>query len=69
LVLLASWILWKERNRRMFHRKFLSSAELCQAILDEANAWIGAGFRALALLTALVEQTSTASFVAPIVFG
>jgi hypothetical protein len=55
LALLASWTLWKERNRRTFHRKFLSSTELLQAILDEANAWIGAEFRALALLTTLVE--------------
>jgi hypothetical protein len=55
LVLLAFWTLWKERNRHTFHRKFLSSTEELQAILDEANAGIGAGFRTLALLTTLVE--------------
>jgi hypothetical protein len=55
LVLLVSWSLWKERNRRTFDRKSRSTTELLQAILEEVDAWIAAGFRGLALLTALVD--------------
>jgi hypothetical protein len=55
LVLLVSWILWKERNHRTFDRKSRSTTELLQAIFEEADAWIVAGFRDLALLTALVD--------------
>jgi hypothetical protein len=55
LVLLVSWIFWKERNRRTFDRKSRSTTELLQAIFDEADAWIAAGFRDLALLTTLVD--------------
>jgi hypothetical protein len=55
LVMLISWILWKERNRRTFEHTSLSSSELLHAVLVEAGAWITVGYRPLALLTALIE--------------
>jgi hypothetical protein len=54
MVLLVSWSLWKEHNRRTFDHKSVSPSELVTVILEEADAWIGAGFGSLALLTALV---------------
>jgi hypothetical protein len=54
LVLLVTWDLWKERNRRTFDRRSATPSELGAAILEEAAAWIGAGYGSLALLTGLV---------------
>ena len=53
LVLLVTWCLWKERNRRTFDRRSMTPPELLISILEEADTWIGAGFGSLALLTAL----------------
>jgi hypothetical protein len=53
LVLLVSWCLWKERNRRTFVHQASSTSELLGRILEEANTWIGVGFGSLALLMAL----------------
>ena len=41
------------RNRRTFERRSMTPPELLNCILDEANAWIGAGYGCLALLTAI----------------
>jgi hypothetical protein len=54
LVLLVTWDLWKERNRRTFDHRSATPSELVAAILEEAAAWIGAGYGSLALLTGLV---------------
>jgi hypothetical protein len=54
LVLLVTWCLWKERNRRTFDHQSVSPNELVTVILEEAAAWVGAGFGNLALLTRLV---------------
>jgi hypothetical protein len=54
LVLLVSWCLWKERNRRTFDQRSSTPAKLLAAILEEAGAWVGAGFSSLALLTTLI---------------
>jgi hypothetical protein len=53
LVLLVSWCIWKERNRRTFDRKSRSLTQLLHQIREEADAWVGAGFRALSLVLAL----------------
>jgi hypothetical protein len=54
LVLLVTWDLWKERNRRTFDCHSATPSELVAAILEEAAAWIRAGYGSLALLTGLV---------------
>jgi hypothetical protein len=51
---LVSWCTWKERNRRTFDRRTLSAQQLLTSIQEEGDAWVGAGFRSLALLTALI---------------
>jgi hypothetical protein len=52
VILLVSWELWKERNRRTFQAESLSPPALFDQIVDEANAWIGAGFRAMSVFLA-----------------
>lgn len=53
MVLVVSWILWKERNVRTFDLKSRTSNQVIDAIKDEINAYIGAGYRCLASLAAL----------------
>ena len=43
LILLASWEIWLERNRRVFQRKELSVDLLVRRIRDEAVLWNVAG--------------------------
>ena len=45
LVLLVSWMVWKERNQRTFDRITRTSSQLIALILEEADAWVAAGFR------------------------
>jgi len=52
-VLLITWNLWKERNRRTFDGVSRTSAQLCNIILEEVNAWVGAGFSSLSSLLAI----------------
>jgi hypothetical protein len=47
IILLVSWELWKECNPRTFQAESLSPPALFDRIVDEANAWIGTGFRAM----------------------
>jgi hypothetical protein len=54
LVLLFTWDLWKEHNRRTFDRRSVTPSELVAAIIEEVTAWIGAGYGSLTLLTGLV---------------
>ncbi|XP_066391907.1 uncharacterized protein [Miscanthus floridulus] len=53
LVLLVSWMVWKERNRRTFDKITKTPSQLVALILEEADAWIAACFRCLASRTAL----------------
>jgi len=46
MVLLATWCLWKERNRQTFDRRSRTPSELLSIIMEEADAWIGAGLAA-----------------------
>jgi hypothetical protein len=50
----VTWDLWKQRNWHTFDRRSTMPFELVAAILEEAVAWIGAGYGSLALLTGLV---------------
>ena len=54
LVLLISWIIWKERNRRTFDRLVRTTTQVLDIIREEADACVAAGFRALASLLAAV---------------
>lgn len=48
LVLLVSWEVWKERNRRTFDGHSMTPTQLLGVIRDEGDSWIAAGFRGLA---------------------
>jgi hypothetical protein len=52
-VLLVTWCLWKECNRRTFDRTCMTATQLLCSIVEEANAWILAGVRPLSSLLAL----------------
>lgn len=45
LVILTSWMIWNERNRRTFDSRVKTVHELWTCILDEAVAWDSAGFK------------------------
>ena len=53
LVLLVSWMVWNERNWRTFDSIARTPSQLFALILEEADAWIAAGFRGLASLIVL----------------
>lgn len=55
LILLVSWELWKECNRRTFNGITKSPAEVLATIGEEGDSWIAAGFRSLVPLFALVD--------------
>jgi hypothetical protein len=53
----ASIICLQQRRRgsaRTFDRRTLSTQQLLTSIQEEGDAWVGAGFRSLGLLTALI---------------
>ena len=50
LVLLVSWEVWKERNRRTFDSSCKTPTELVSLIRHEANDWIADVFRSFTLL-------------------
>ena len=54
LVLLVSWIIWKERNRRTFDHLARTTTQVLAVIREEADSCVAAGFRALASLLAAV---------------
>ena len=43
LLMLTSWEIWRERNRRIFQREELSVAALVAKVRDEAMLWNVAG--------------------------
>ena len=50
MVLLVSWLLWLERNRRVFDRQSRSAQQLLNLIADEAFQWSLAGYKQVAAL-------------------
>jgi hypothetical protein len=48
VVLLTAWNLWKERNRWTLDGVHRTVSQLCRAIVEEADAWVAAGFSSLA---------------------
>ena len=54
LVILVSWIVWKERNDRTFDRCVRTVDEVVRRALDEILAWSLAGFRQLELVLSVL---------------
>ncbi|KAG2586402.1 hypothetical protein PVAP13_5NG037608, partial [Panicum virgatum] len=48
LALLIMWIIWNERNARIFNRRESSFCSILGKIKEEVAAWIAAGARPLA---------------------
>jgi hypothetical protein len=48
VLLLVSWVLWKERNARVFDNRRCLAQQATRALLEEADEWINAGFMAIA---------------------
>ena len=47
VVITVTWILWKERNNRIFNRAVKTLAETLDWVVDEIAAWFQAGFSCL----------------------
>ena len=52
LVILTSWMIWNERNRRTFDGKAKTVTELLASIEEEAVSWLLARFRHLNIFVA-----------------
>lgn len=50
VVLLVSWVLWKERNRRTFDNLSRTTTEVIAQVREEGAEWIAAGCKALGQL-------------------
>lgn len=50
VVLLVSWIIWKERNSRVFREQSASLRQMLLGVIDEGNEWLQAGFLSLGAL-------------------
>jgi hypothetical protein len=46
-ICLVSWMLWKEKNARVFESRSLQVAQLLPQIRDEGRQWILAGYSSL----------------------
>jgi hypothetical protein len=55
-VLLVAWCLWKERNNRTFNRVTNSLPVMLRGLLQEAEAWVAAGFSSLLSVLPLWSQ-------------
>jgi hypothetical protein len=54
LFMVVSWIIWKERNGRMFDGKERMASQVVTAVTDELDSYFSAGFRGLAPLVQLM---------------
>jgi len=52
LVILTSWMIWNERNRRTFDRRAKTVSQLVSSLEEEAASWVLALFRHSSLFTA-----------------
>jgi hypothetical protein len=51
-MLLMVWVIWKERNARVFNLTEVSALSTVAKIKSEANAWIATGAKDLVVLLA-----------------
>jgi len=52
LVILTSWMIWNERNRRTFDSRAKTVGELVSCLEDEATSWVLARFRHISAFAA-----------------
>jgi hypothetical protein len=52
LVILVTWCLWKERNRRVFYGVSRTAPQIVDMVMEEADRWSLADFSHLAALWA-----------------
>ena len=52
IVILTSWMIWNERNRRTFDSKIKTVPELLACLEEEALSWLLARFRQLSVFVA-----------------
>jgi hypothetical protein len=50
LVLLVAWVIWKERNARTFRSTARTSSQVIDAVTDELNTLVTAGYGCLAMV-------------------
>nr|TKW28313.1 hypothetical protein SEVIR_3G305800v2 [Setaria viridis] len=55
LIILVGWFIWLERNEKTFNHVQRMTRMLNQKIIEEATAWVFAGFHCLAPFTAAVH--------------
>ena len=55
LVILTSWMLWNERNRRTFDSKSKTVPELLTSLEEEAISWLLARFRHLNMFVVFTD--------------
>lgn len=59
-MVLVSWLIWKERNRRIFYHRSRNLQEMMSVVEDEVVSWFRAGFRQLErLLVTFGRATDT----------
>jgi hypothetical protein len=52
ILLLVTWLLWGERNRRVFRGLAQPPAQLLWLVVEEGECWVQAGYRPLAAVLA-----------------
>lgn len=50
LTMLVSWVLWNERNARVFQKKSTPPFYIPKLILEESKLWVSAGARQLSAI-------------------
>ena len=58
LVILTSWFIWNERNRRTFDNGVKTVVQLISAVQEEALNWVLAGFKQLEVFTAAIGSVT-----------
>ena len=56
LVVLVSWLLWKEQNNRTFDRRAQSAREFQAAVGNEIVMWIQGGFKSLEVAAVVTNR-------------
>jgi hypothetical protein len=55
-MLLVAWVIWKERNGRVFGRPSNTVAQVVQAAISEGEEWALAGYAPMAALQLVWSQ-------------